>query len=226
MYGVGESDVEGIEGFQVALLKAFINIDRSKKPVLCRDFEDKLKDVCGRTVTVAPTHLPKPKPMPKITMPPVPAQSQGLQKGICGVWGPNRIYTHCHLKGMRFKRVNLSGSVFSNVVLHNARFFDSTLIGTDFGNAKMDKSLFKNCNLTGANFSHVRMARARFVSSKLENMRFDNAFMDKSRLDRNTITKVSFTGARLKRAEFNKANLTDVDFSNAIMDRAEFEERP
>lgn len=233
LYGIGESDIKGIEGFQVALLKAFININRSKKPILCRDFAEKLEDVCGKAVTttsspvtisepvVAPT--PKPTPIVKIQMPDLPPPTSGIQKGICGVWGPNRIYTHCRLKGYKFKGVNVSGSVFSGVILHKARFYKSTLIGTIFQNAKMDHVLFKSCNLSGANFTKTRMARSKFVKSKLENMRFDKAFLDKSVFNKNTIKQVSFKGSRLKKAMFKQAKLTDVDFSNAIMDKANFD---
>lgn len=225
LYGVGESDVQGIEGFQVALLKAFINIDRSKKQVLCRDFPKKLSDVCSPTqtpVVVTPV-VPKKTPVPQIKMPTMPAQTTGLQKGICGVWGPNKSYTHCHLARYRFKSVNLSGSVFSGVNLKAARFYDSTLIGTDFQNTKMGRALFKNCDLSGANFTNTRMVRGKFIKSTLRNMRFDNAFMDKAVFDKNTLQQISFTGARLKKSNFKRANLTDINFNNAIMDKANFD---
>lgn len=226
LYGVGESDVKGVDGFQVALLKAFISIDRNKKPTLCRDFPQKLEKVCGQTVAAAPVMpVPTPTPVviPKVEIPEAPIAKGGLQKGICGVWGPNRVYTHCRLKRYKFHGVNLSGSVFSGVVLHKARFYKSTLVGTNFHKAKMDHVLFKGSNLTGANFSNARMVRAKFVKNKMENVRFDKAFMDKSILNKSTIIQTSFKGARLRRAHFRGASLTNVDFTNAVMERANFD---
>lgn len=225
IYGVGESDIIGINGFQVALLKAFINSDRSKKPVLCRDFAKKLKDVCGASAGPAPVVMPMPQVAPAaVDMPEVQAStSTGLRRGICGVWGPNKSYRHCNLKRDKIKGANLAGSDFSGANLIRTKFYNCNLTNVNFQKARLDKAYFIDSKVAGANFSNAIMKATRFDNTNLQDNRFDKARMDKSRLDKIQLTRVSFKGANLYKANFKYSVLKNVDFTGGKLKAAYFQ---
>lgn len=118
--------------------------------------------------------------------------------------------------------VNLEGSDFAGVTLHNGRFNANLMRTANFFGADLTGSLFDASDLSEANFDSANLTECKFSISEL-----GNASFRKSVLLHSDFNKSLLAGTKFIDAKFNDVKLTMIDlrktvFENCIFDGVDF----
>jgi len=126
-------------------------------------------------------------------------------------------FSHAILSDANFRQAEARNSSFHDSDLTNAR----AGLGADFADANFERisaagSIWKGSSLVGANFQQANLRRSIFTCAKLDRSVFDRCEMEKATFEEAILLQALLTRANLLLVNFNRADLTDavLDGSN------------
>ncbi|MEZ6138051.1 MAG: pentapeptide repeat-containing protein [Pirellulaceae bacterium] len=115
-----------------------------------------------------------------------------------------------YLKGVHFKKMDLSEHPILPRVLTECGFSDCTITGRDLS----------FCNLRDADLTRVDLTKVKLIDAQLRGANLQECDLTGVRLVGVDLTGANFTGARLVGADLTDSNLTGADLSGADMKAA------
>ena len=119
-----------------------------------------------------------------------------------------------------FRKLDLSGIDFSGKDLSMARFNDCIMKGCRFDRAKMEGTMFQKCDLSEADFSGAEMERTTFSKCELNAVRCRETVLFQVSFDACNLTGADFTGSTLKLCSCRKGAFKDASLERSKIELA------
>jgi uncharacterized protein YjbI with pentapeptide repeats len=133
---------------------------------------------------------------------------------------------NCYLKEVKFKHINLTGSILTGVDFGSADLRLAVLKNTKMDGSYMSDGRFDGADMSDSEIIHCRWSRSSLKStlikrSNLARSVFDVADMQSINFINSDLTDCVFYNCNLKSADFRNADLRGVDFEGSILQSAD-----
>lgn len=136
--------------------------------------------------------------------------------------GPGVNWENCRKKSLIVSGTDFTEAKFNKTDLSSSDLRDTTLNQASFDKANLVRASLKGSSALNANFTGVTASRTDFSEMNLTGTNFEKSEIIRSNFTKSIIENVDMSKSDLFRADFSNTNLSTVDFSFSSLARADF----
>lgn len=118
--------------------------------------------------------------------------------------------------------INLQGSDFAGVILHNGKFKASQLRGADFAGADLTGTLFQSGDAREVNFDGANLTDCVFSITDLTGASFCKSTLVRADFNKSALAGTKFTDVELRDVKLTMIDLRKTIFENCIFNGVDF----
>ncbi|TET10396.1 MAG: pentapeptide repeat-containing protein [Candidatus Atribacteria bacterium] len=126
------------------------------------------------------------------------------------------------LRYINIENLNLDNSNFNYANLIGAKFIGTSLDGSIFSNAKMQKIEMLDSYLVNCNFFYANIQNSKLINSDFSKSEFAGAILKNSKLDNSTFNEADLSGVNLRNSSLINVKMYDTNLEDAILIGSDF----